>query len=180
MSTGDGIPINKTRTDKDSLETETVQVTVQIFVRQARFPFSAWARLPQSSLSPHLAKSSSCISPESILAWRSVWLTYPQQARISQTSRLVLPRSPKIHPKLRHNPPPIIPQSHASSEALAQHPFLRYRTLYVCDVFRPGISAADWVVMLRVLYNEKGCELLSAAVGCQSLQNGSAPAARIS
>lgn len=34
--------------------------------------------------------------------------------------------------------------------------------------------------MLRVLYNEKGCELLSAAVGCQSLQNGSAPAARIS
>ena len=66
MSTGDGIPINKTRTDKDSLETETAQVTVQIFVRQARFPFSAWARLPQSSLSPHLAKSSSCISPESI------------------------------------------------------------------------------------------------------------------
>lgn len=33
--------------------------------------------------------------------------------------------------------------------------------LYVCDVFHPGISAADWVVMLRVLYNEKGCELLS-------------------
>ena len=34
MGAGDEIPINKTRTDKDSLETETVQVTVQIFVRQ--------------------------------------------------------------------------------------------------------------------------------------------------
>lgn len=40
VSTGDGIPINKTRTDKDSLETETVQVTVQIFVRQDFADFS--------------------------------------------------------------------------------------------------------------------------------------------
>lgn len=142
MSTGDGIPINKTRTDKDCLDTETAQVTVQIFVRQARFPFSAWTRLPQSSLSPTWQRALPVSVPsQSWLGGASGSHTRSRYAfPRPHVWRSLAPR--KSHSKLRHNPPPIIPQSHASSEALAQRPFLRCRVLYVCDVFHSVTQAA--------------------------------------
>ena len=56
----------------------TVQVMVQIFIWQYPVPILCVSQVAAIIFEPHLAKSSSCISLESILAWQSVWLSCPR------------------------------------------------------------------------------------------------------
>ena len=68
MRAGDDIPVNEARTDKDSLEAQTVQVTVQIFVGQYPVPILCVSQVAAIIFEPPLRGRSFFILPSSVFS----------------------------------------------------------------------------------------------------------------